>query len=37
MNNNRQFEIKSLKGPRRKLVLEVIDGKRFINTLQKKR
>ena len=30
MNNNRQFEIKSLKGPRRKLVLEVIDGKRFI-------
>ena len=28
--NNRPLEIKSLKGPRRKLQLEVIDGKRYI-------
>lgn len=30
--NNRPLEIKSLKGPRRKLQLEVIDGKRYVKT-----
>ena len=28
--NNRPKEIRSLKGPRRKLILEVHDGKRYI-------
>lgn len=30
MRNNRETEIRSLKGPRRKLELELIDGKRYI-------
>lgn len=30
MRNNRNTEIRSLNGPKRKLILEVIDGKRYI-------
>lgn len=30
MRNNRELNVRSLKGPRRKLILELIDGKRYI-------